>query len=464
MPPEAFQVALFLRDGARAVFLQDADPCALAPDKLAAVIEHVRRAFPRVTRVTTYGRAATLARRRPPQLALLAAAGLTRVHLGMESGSDEVLARVDKGCTAAQLVTAGRRVLEARHGAVLLRHAGARRARACRPSTSAAPRPCCARSRPPPRRQRPLVVRLRTTAVVPGTPLADDEAAGRFALPDDVEVAAELRALLEALDGVRLELRSDHALNLMSGLEGSLPDDRDRLIGLLDEFLALPAADQAEFALGARVGVYRAPRDLRDEQRRAGACAGASPAPTKRPGPTSSKPPSASARGSSEGARADGRALAPPASSAAGAGVDLAGEVALDGRPDGRGERVDVGRRQRLDPADVAHEREADELRAGQRRPQLGVGHAQGRGDRPEDLLDEQAPDELAPPARCDTTERSMARKIGRLCGSSHTVRNCRVTSSPMRARSPARIGGRKAAGEIGSSTAASKSCSLVPK
>jgi len=90
--------------------------------------------------------------------------------------------------------------------------------------------------------------------VVPGTPLADDEAAGVFALPDDVEVAAELRELLVHLEGVRLELRSDHALNLLGGLAGALPGDRDGLIGLLDEFLALPTARQAEIALAVRGG------------------------------------------------------------------------------------------------------------------------------------------------------------------------------------------------------------------
>ncbi len=115
----------------------------------------------------------------------------------------------------------------------------------------------------------PLVVRLRTTAVVSGTPLAADEAVGRFALPDDIEVAAELRALLEQLDGVRLELRSDHLLNLLPGLEGSLPADRARLAAVLDELLALPAAEQAEFALGARVGVFREPPDRLDSQRQA---------------------------------------------------------------------------------------------------------------------------------------------------------------------------------------------------
>lgn len=260
VPPEAFQVALFLRDGARAVFLQDADPCAVTADKLARVIDHVRQAFPTVTRVTTYGRAATLARRRPAELALLSAAGLTRVHLGMESGSDEVLARVDKGCTAAQLVTAGRHVLEA--GMELCFYVmpglgGSDLANEHLRGTAAVLREVAAAATA----ERPLVVRLRTTAVVPGTPLADDEAAGRFTLPDDVEVAGELRALLELLDGVRLELRSDHALNLMAELQGSLPDDRASCLAALDGFLALSPAEQAEFALERRIGVFRRPGD-----------------------------------------------------------------------------------------------------------------------------------------------------------------------------------------------------------
>ncbi|NLT92165.1 MAG: radical SAM protein, partial [Actinobacteria bacterium] len=113
VPPEAYQVSLFLGDGARAVFLQDADPCAVKPERLAAVVRRARERFPSVERVTTYGRAGTLARRAPDDLALLADAGLTRVHLGLESGADEVLMAVDKGCTSGDLIAAGRRVLEA---------------------------------------------------------------------------------------------------------------------------------------------------------------------------------------------------------------------------------------------------------------------------------------------------------------------------------------------------------------
>jgi len=267
VPREAMQVALFLRGGARHVFLQDADPCAVHPDKLVRVLAHVRGHFPSVDRVTTYGRVATLARRRPTDLAVLASEGLTRVHLGLESGSDEVLREIRKGATADECVTAGRHVLQAGMelcfyvmpgiGGTRLRDSHVR-------GTAAVIRAVAVAAEP----RRPLVVRLRTVAVAPGTPLAETERVGGFELPDDVEIAAEVAGLLEQVGNAPFELRSDHALNLLPELEGTLPRDRDRLLALLERFLALPSRERAEFALGARLGIYRRLADLDDARRR----------------------------------------------------------------------------------------------------------------------------------------------------------------------------------------------------
>lgn len=268
VPREASQVALFLQGGGRTVFLQDADPCAVKPEKLAAVILRVRERFPAVDRVTTYGRASTLARRTARQLALLIDAGLTRVHLGLESGADEVLMAIDKGCTSGDLIAAGENVVRAGLELCfyLMPGLGGRAAAAAHVAGSARVIRAVAAAAPA---ERPLVVRLRTAAVVPGTPLAERQAAGEFVLPDDVEVARELRDLLERLGDARLELRSDHALNLLPGLEGSLPADRGRLMAMLDELLALPRDEQARYAVGARLGIYRSLGDRLDVQRRA---------------------------------------------------------------------------------------------------------------------------------------------------------------------------------------------------
>jgi hypothetical protein len=300
LPEESYQVELFRRAGERTVFLQDADPCAVKPEKLAAVMRRVKERFPTVGQVTTYGRARTLARRAPEQLQMLAEAGLTRLHLGLESGSDVVLQMVDKGTTSDELIASGTKVLGAgielcfylmpglggRDPAVAAEHV-AGSARVIRAVAAAAPvDPSGWRSdgqesndqrfdrRRPGARPRgeplhPLVVRLRTAAVSPGTPLAERQASGGFELPDDVEVVRELRDLLDQVGEARFDLRSDHSLNLLPELEGSLPADRPRLLALLDEYLALPRAEQAEFAVGARLGIFRRLADLQDEHRRA---------------------------------------------------------------------------------------------------------------------------------------------------------------------------------------------------
>jgi hypothetical protein len=268
LPQEAFQVMLFLHGGGRHVFLQDADPLAVKPDKLAAVVTRVRERFPTVERVTTYGRASTLARRTAAQLGVLREAGLTRVHLGLESGADEVLMAIDKGCTSGDLIAAGTNAVQAGLELCfyLMPGLGGREQATAHVAGSARVIRAVAAAAPA---GRPLVVRLRTAAVVPGTPLAAREAAGEFVLPDDVEVAQELRDLLEQTGGARLELRSDHALNLLPGLEGSLPADRDRLLGMLGGFLALPRDMQARFAIGARLGLFGEIGDLEDPARMA---------------------------------------------------------------------------------------------------------------------------------------------------------------------------------------------------
>ncbi|MBN1774244.1 MAG: radical SAM protein, partial [Deltaproteobacteria bacterium] len=172
-----------------------------------------------------------------------------------------------KGCTAEQAIDAGRKTLAAGFELCFYvmpglggRELSAEHAR----GTAQVVREVAATAAP----ERPLFVRLRTTAVSPGTPLDEARTAGRFELPDDVEVAREIRAFLEALGDAPLRLVSDHSLNLLPELEGEWPADRDRLLGVVDEFLGLPEDERAAFALGRRLGLYWTLADRHDRRRR----------------------------------------------------------------------------------------------------------------------------------------------------------------------------------------------------
>ncbi len=247
-------VAWWLFYGGRTVFLQDANAIASPRKKLLAVLEGIRERFPKVDRITTYSQTRTLARKPVELLAAYREAGLGRVHVGLESGSDAVLERMDKGATAAVHVEGGRRVVAAGlHlccyvmpglGGVSLSEEHARDTAQVLTAIQ------------------PAAVRLRSLVVAPRTPLAEMVDSGQFAPLPESAMVAEIRALLASMDRVHTRLVSDHDLNLLPEIEGRLPDDLPRLLDVCDTFLGWDERDRNRFVLGRRIGQVAAVGDL----------------------------------------------------------------------------------------------------------------------------------------------------------------------------------------------------------
>lgn len=99
--------------GARTAFLQDADTLILYADQLAEIISYLKETFPGIERVTSYARSKTITKKKPQELKLLHDAGLTRIHIGMETGDDELLSYVNKGVTSREQILAGQKTIEA---------------------------------------------------------------------------------------------------------------------------------------------------------------------------------------------------------------------------------------------------------------------------------------------------------------------------------------------------------------
>src|SRR4030042_676718 len=81
-----------------------------APSALLHIPQSLPQPFPSVNRVTTYARAQTLSRRAKEELTAIREAGLNRIHVGLESGSDKVLEKMRKGVTAERQILAGQNV------------------------------------------------------------------------------------------------------------------------------------------------------------------------------------------------------------------------------------------------------------------------------------------------------------------------------------------------------------------
>jgi len=242
-------VATWVSAGMESVFFQDANSLIVKTPGLLEILSALKRAFPSIVRVTAYARSSTLVRKSVSELDELLHAGLNRIHVGLESGSDAVLVHVKKGCTAEQHIRGGRNV----------RDAGIELSGYIMPGLGGRPL-SDGHARETARVLNeidPDFIRVRSCLLLPGTVLYDRWKAGGFEPLSDEEIVRELRILIQGLEGISSCVVSDHVFNLVRDVEGRLPGDKDRLLAVIDCFFALSPEERFLFRVGARGGVVR---------------------------------------------------------------------------------------------------------------------------------------------------------------------------------------------------------------
>ncbi len=249
-------VAAWLYYGGESVFIQDADSLTMKTADIAEVLSFIGEKFPFVTRITTYCRSKTAARKTVEELTMLRGAGLSRIHVGMESGYDPVLKCIHKGVTAADHVEGGRKIKAA--GISLSEYiipglGGMRWSRENAEETAKVINLI-----------NPDYVRLRTLHVRQGTTLCAMMQEGTFVPPGDEDILKEIRMFIDNLDNIETTVVSDHILNLLEELEGTLPRDKEKLLGTIDKYFHLSDDERLIYRLGRRRGLYRSLDDLND--------------------------------------------------------------------------------------------------------------------------------------------------------------------------------------------------------
>ncbi|MFH0821137.1 MAG: radical SAM protein [Pseudomonadota bacterium] len=236
--------ALWLASGGHTVFLQDANSIMLSTESLIAILGYVREIFPDVVRVTSYARAGTLKNKSVEDFVRLREAGLARLHVGMESGSDRVLKLIQKGARAEQIIEGGKKVVEAGISLCLYIIPGIGGREFSEENAIESARVVNAIN--------PAFVRFRSLYVKRGTTLSDMVDEGRFTIPDEDEIVLEIKRFIGLLEGITTTLVSDHILNLLQEVEGKLPEDKPRILSVIDKYLGLPEEERLLFQLGRR--------------------------------------------------------------------------------------------------------------------------------------------------------------------------------------------------------------------
>lgn len=203
------------------VFLADGDALVRKAQKLYVILDRIRELFPECERVTCYASPSSIQIRTEEELRTLREKGLTMVYMGLESGSDQVLQKMNKGHTAAEIIAAGQKVrrcgialsvtaITGLGGPELLREHAVETARAFNAMN-------------------PEYIGMLTLMVEPGTPLYDWVRAGQFQLLTTQQVLEETKLLVEQLDTPGSVFRMNHASNYLN-LRGTLNQDREAML------------------------------------------------------------------------------------------------------------------------------------------------------------------------------------------------------------------------------------------
>jgi radical SAM superfamily enzyme YgiQ (UPF0313 family) len=251
-------IAVWLYFGGENVFLQDANSLIVKTSDLVAILDFLREKFPQIKRITSYCRSHTAARKTVSEFEQLKNAGLSRIHVGMESGSDEVLALVNKGVTADIHIKAGQNIKKA--GIELSEYfmpgLGGKKFTIQNALESAKVINAI----------NPDFIRLRTLHIVPGTALEDLVKSGEFQTLRDDEVVKEIQLFIENLDVNGSQLVSDHILNLLEELEGRFPEDKTKILGVIKRYFEMKEEERQIFRLGRRSGAFRKLDDMSDKE------------------------------------------------------------------------------------------------------------------------------------------------------------------------------------------------------
>ena len=210
------------------VFIADGDGLIMDLDHWESILAACHAAFPRLRRVSAYATAMNLLEKTPEELQRLRELGLALLYIGPESGDDVTLKRIAKGASFDDHVRAAERAHAAgmKLSAIFLLGAGGidRSQEHARASAKLAGA------------MDPRFVSLLTLTVIPGTPMGLQQERGKFQLPEQRELLAELRTFVDEARPTDAIFRTNHASNYLP-LAGRLPRDRDRILEVVDAAL-----------------------------------------------------------------------------------------------------------------------------------------------------------------------------------------------------------------------------------
>lgn len=213
----------------RRVFLCDGDALIIPQKRLLNILIQIKKQTPWVTRVGVYANAKSLKMKTPDELRELKAHGLGIAYMGLETGDDITLKKINKGARSEKMIQMGRKAKDAGIKlsiTVLLGIAGKQRSNIHAQETG---RVLSAID--------PEYVGALSLMLIPGTPLHQDYTSGTFHLLEPNDMLKELKTMIAATNLSKGLFHANHASNYLP-IKARLPKDKKVTLKIIEQALA----------------------------------------------------------------------------------------------------------------------------------------------------------------------------------------------------------------------------------
>jgi radical SAM superfamily enzyme YgiQ (UPF0313 family) len=212
----------------RRVFLCDGDALIIPQKRLLKIMVEIEKQLPWVTRVGVYANTKGLKMKTLDELKELKEHGLGIVYMGLETGDDVTLKKVNKGATSKKMIEMGRKVKEAGIKlsiTVLLGIAGRERSFIHAEETGKVLSAID-----------PEYVGALSLMITPNAPLHDEYKSGEFILIEPDEMLEELRTIIAGTNLTKGLFHANHASNYLP-IRARLPKEKEATLNLIDKAL-----------------------------------------------------------------------------------------------------------------------------------------------------------------------------------------------------------------------------------
>jgi len=223
------QVASRYCGSVRRVFLENGDALIAPQTLLVKVMAHLKEIFPALERVSTYATPKSVLKKSPKELQELRKLGLEMAYLGVETGDEELLKKIDKGASRDQIVTAGRKLKQAgivTSVTVILGLGGVAGSERHALATAEILTEID-----------PDYAGALTLMLVPGTPLYREWQENKFTLISPFQALQELKLIIEHSNFTDCFFTANHASNYLP-IRAKLPQQRETILKLLDDTIS----------------------------------------------------------------------------------------------------------------------------------------------------------------------------------------------------------------------------------